>query len=54
MFINHSKENANVKPGKYWTPKGPLILFLAVRQIKMNEEILYDYGDQYNGRELFK
>jgi SET domain-containing protein len=52
MFINHSKD-PNVAPGRYWTPKGPLILLLAKRKIKRNEEICYDYGANYEGREKF-
>jgi SET domain-containing protein len=48
MFINHSKD-PNVVPGKYWTSKGPLILFFAKRKIKRNEEIHYDYGPKYHG-----
>jgi SET domain-containing protein len=47
MLINHCGKNPNVVPGKYWTPKGPLILFLALRKINKNEEILYDYGPKY-------
>lgn len=52
MFINHSND-PNAVPGRYWTPKGPLILFFAKRKIKRNEEICFDYGVNYSGSEKF-
>lgn len=52
MFINHSS-TPNVEPGKYWCDKGPLILFIAKRKIKRNEEVLFDYGVNYIGSEKF-
>jgi hypothetical protein len=33
QFLNHSK-NSNVKPDKYWTNNGPIILFRATRDIR--------------------
>ncbi len=46
--INHSRKCFNVHPQRFTMalPSGPAetILFLATRDIKVNEEILYDYG----------
>ena len=33
QFLNHSR-NGNVKPDKYWTSKGPIIIFRATRDIQ--------------------
>jgi len=38
MFINHG--TANVNPSRFWSAKGPLLLFISVRKISMGEENL--------------
>ena len=40
MFINRGIPN--VKPNRFWSSKGPIILFTSLRKIKMGEEMLYD------------
>lgn len=46
--MNHSRKNPNVKPQKYTmnSPDGPreTILFIAQRDIRVGEELLWDYG----------
>lgn len=51
MFINHGIPN--VTPTRFWSAKGPLLLFISLRKINMREEILYNYGPEYNGNENF-
>jgi hypothetical protein len=51
IFINHGKPN--VAPSRFWSSKGPIILFISLRKINMGEEILYDYGPKYSGSEHF-
>lgn len=51
MFINHG--TPNVTPSRFWSAKGPILLFISLRKITMGEEILYDYGPEYHGREGF-
>jgi hypothetical protein len=53
MLINHGAATANVNPSLFWSGKGPLLLFVSLRKINMGEEILYDYGPEYHGREGF-
>lgn len=47
-IINHSRKNPNVKPQVYNmnTPNGPqkTLLFIALRDIRVGEELLFDYG----------
>ena len=46
-FINHSKQNANIHPKIETDGQGkPRITFYSKRDIKKNEELLYDYGDR--------
>ncbi|XP_026157011.1 uncharacterized protein LOC113127041 isoform X2 [Mastacembelus armatus] len=46
--LNHSRKKPNVKPQKYTMnfPDGPrdAILFVALRNIKVGEELMWDYG----------
>jgi len=51
MFINHG--TPNVVPSRFWSSKGPLLLFISLRKISMGEEILYDYGPNYPGLDGF-
>ncbi|XP_034551746.1 uncharacterized protein LOC117821512 [Notolabrus celidotus] len=47
-FINHSKAAANLRPRLYTVvtdgEEKDVILFLATRDIEVNEELLFDYG----------
>ena len=43
-LINHSSKRANLRPRLYTVDGLDVILFLAVRDIKVNEELLSDYG----------
>lgn len=43
-FINHSKSQANLKPRLYAGEDKDVILFLASRDIDVNEELLFHYG----------
>lgn len=43
-FINHSQSNANLKPRSYVVDGRDVILFLATRDIEVNEELLFHYG----------
>lgn len=47
MFINHG--TPNVIPTRFWSSKGPILLFISLRKIKMGEEILYNYGSNFPG-----
>jgi hypothetical protein len=53
MLINHGAATANVNPSLFCSEKGPLLLFISLRKISMGEEILYDDGPEYHGREGF-
>jgi hypothetical protein len=41
MFINNGLPN--VKPNRFWSSKGPIVIFISIRNIEMGEEILYDH-----------
>lgn len=43
-FINHSQKKANLKPRFYAGDDKEVILFLATRDIEVNEELLFHYG----------
>ena len=43
-FINHSKSRANLKPRSYAGEDKDVILFLATRDIEVNEEHLFHHG----------
>uniref|UniRef100_A0A3B1IDY1 Si:dkeyp-87d1.1 n=1 Tax=Astyanax mexicanus TaxID=7994 RepID=A0A3B1IDY1_ASTMX len=43
-LINHSSKRANVRPRLYSLDDRDVILFIAQKGIKVNEEILYNYG----------
>ena len=45
-LINHSRCNANLKPRLFTMRNTPRLVFLAKRDIHVNEELLYDYGDR--------
>lgn len=45
-FFNHSKE-PNVQAYEYYDEKGPKIIFETLREIQPNEELVYDYGNEY-------
>ena len=47
-LINHSKLNQNIKPVVEVKKGQPTIIFVALRDIKINEELLYDYCDTSN------
>lgn len=50
QLINHSCLHPNAIPKTYATGKGKLdIIFWSKRDIKNGEEILWDYGKNYNG-----
>ena len=52
QLINHSALHPNAIPRTYVTEKGKLeIIFCSQRDIKSGEEILWDYGKNYNGVE---
>ena len=52
QLINHSSLHPNAIPRTYVTEKGKLeIIFCSQRDIKSGEEILWDYGKNYNGVE---
>ena len=42
-LINHSKLNQNIKPVVEVKKGQPTIIFVVLRYIKINEELLYDY-----------
>ncbi len=44
--INHSSKIANIRPRLYDHNNRDVILFIALRDISVNEELLYDYGDK--------
>ena len=44
-LINHSKLSQNIKPVVRVRKGKPIVIFVALRDIKMNEELLYDYCD---------
>ncbi|KAF4094051.1 hypothetical protein AMELA_G00009060 [Ameiurus melas] len=44
-FINHSRKRCNLRPRAYTLQNGEdIIIFLATKNIKENEELLFDYG----------
>lgn len=43
-FINHSRAHANLKPRLYAGEDSDVILFIATRDIDVNEELLFHYG----------
>ena len=43
-LINHSKKNPNIKPIVLEYNNSPIVIFKAMRDIPVNEELLYDYG----------
>ena len=52
QLLNHSSLHPNAMPRTYATAKGKLdIIFCAQCDIKSGEEILWDYGKNYNGVE---
>ena len=52
QLINHSSLHPNAIPRTYVTEKGKLeIIFSSQHDIKTGEEILWDYGENYNGVE---
>lgn len=44
-LINHSK-NGNLQPKIHDMNGVPHLIFLASRDLKVDEELLYDYGDR--------
>lgn len=44
-MVNHSKKNANIKPKIFVIDQLPKIFFIALRDIAVGEEILYNYGE---------
>ena len=54
QLINHSSLHPNAIPRTYVTKKGKLeIIFCSQRDIKTGEEMLWDYGKNYNGVEPY-
>ena len=52
QLINHSSLHPHAIPRTYATAKGKLeIIFCSQHDIKRGEEILWDYGKNYNGVE---
>ncbi|KAL7825014.1 hypothetical protein SRHO_G00342260 [Serrasalmus rhombeus] len=43
-LINHSSKKANLRPRLYSVDGKDVILFIAIRNIKVQEELLFDYG----------
>ena len=53
QLINHSSFHPNATPRTHATAKGKLeIIFCSQCDIKSDEEILWDYGKNYNGVKL--
>ena len=48
-LINHSKKFKNIKPILKVEEDKPVIVFVAVRKIEKDEEILNDYSDNSTG-----
>ena len=47
-LINHSKLNQNIKPVVEVKKGQHTVIFVALRDIKINEELYYDYCDTSN------
>ena len=47
-LINHSKLNQNIKPVVEVKKGQPTVIFVALKDIKSNEELLSDYCDTSN------
>ena len=45
-LVNHSRSNANLKPRLLTIRNSPRLVFFAKKDIEINEELLYDYGDR--------
>jgi len=45
-LLNHSKTNANVHTRLFPIKNRPYLILVASRDIKIDEELLYDYGDR--------
>ena len=45
-LINHSRKFPNCKTQIFVYQKKPRLIFIALRDIKPNEELLYDYGEK--------
>lgn len=53
-LINHSKLSQNIKPVIKVKKGQPVVSFVALRDIKINEELLYDYCDtSKKAKEIF-
>ena len=45
-LINHSRSNSNIKPNTIKVDGTPHIIFISLKDIRPEEELLYDYGDR--------
>ena len=45
-LVNHSRSNANLKPRLLTIRNTPRLVFFAKRDIDINKELVYDYGDR--------
>ena len=53
-LINHSKLSQNIKPVVHVRKGQPVVIFVALRDIQSNEELLYDYCDtSKNAKRMF-
>ena len=53
-LINHSKTSQNIRPVIQVRKGQPIVIFIALRDIKRNEELLYDYCDtSKNAKRIF-
>ena len=45
-MINHSKKSANALPKVFTVDGNPRLCLIAMRDIDVGEELLYDYGER--------
>lgn len=45
-LINHSRKSPNCKTKLFILNEKPHLIFIALKDINPNEEILYDYGER--------
>ena len=49
-YINHSKIHPNLKCRLFVTSKGVIdVLFITIRNIVAGEQLIWDYGNSYDG-----
>ena len=45
-LINHSRKNSNCQPKVFVVRDQPRLILVALREIEIGEELLYDYGER--------